>query len=1735
MSPRSLLLSMALLGSAIASFALPQAIESPAHLNDPFNPYYPHTKFPKLTTPMWVGETGVEAVVVLAIDDMGEDTAKYEAYLRPILDRLKRLDGRAALSIMTNRADPANPRLQAWLKEGVSIECHTRTHPCPLLQKGDLAAASETYHSCVDRMSQIPGNTPVAFRMPCCDSMNSVSPRFFEQIFNRTSPEGRFLQVDSSVFCLLTPDDPRLPRSLVFDEQGNERFRKYASFPSFVNTIENYPYPYVIGNQCWEFPCVVPSDWEAQNLQSPNNPRTVLDLKAALDAVVIKQGVMNLVFHPHGWIENTQVVELIDHAAKEHGGKVKFLTFRAALERLNQHLLAGQSLRDAEPAARGGDNGVRLLDLNGDGFLDVVIANGRTRRTRVWNPVLGSWVDGAFPLALHAGDRSELGQPPRHAPRFGMVRPGLVTVFSLDTVPPRAFTFDGLRWNSDDTLARIPDSDRTRGDARHLGVCFRDLDGDGRDELLHANLSVKRVYRWSDEQESWVPLPFGLPGDARIAGVSYLDGAGARVELPDADAGLRFVDLDRDGRLDVVFSGPHAFGIWLFDDMTSGWSREVLSGVRGADDALHGDTPFPPIVRLDRAAKRVENNGFFVHSASFWWQNENTSDMPQHVDRRGFAGLLQATPTRARSVAEALASFDLKPGFVIDVVASEPLVQDPVAFDVGADGRLWVVEMGDYPLGEDGKGSPGGRVRVLNDDDGDGRYDRSTLFLDGLRYPNGIQCWRDGVIISAAPDIFFAADDDGDGKADRREVLLTGFEEANPQHRVNGFALGFDGWLHAADGSSERGVRSLKLDQIFALNGRDFRFDPETGRFALTSGRGQFGRQRNDWGDWFANDNSTWARHVVMDDATLARNPALAVAVPFVVLEPDRRLFPASPIVARFNDLDNAGLATSANCPAPYRDDLLGAGFASSLFVSEPVHNLVHRVVLDPDGATYRGRRASDERGREFLASADTWFRPTMIKTGPDGALWIADMYRAVIEHPEWIPDDWEATIDLRAGHDKGRIYRVYPVDRTPRPIPRLQNFDTTGLVSALDSANGPQRDAVMRLLLHRRESAAIEPLRGLVRGASNPRVRLQALVTLALLDGLDDATLLVGLNDSHPEVRRWSAETAGARATGNEGLAERLVALARDPEPRVLFGTALGLGDWKDARAARALYEIFSRAAEDPWVRTAALSSARPHAREILANLLGPEQAVDLPARVLDPLWNTLLLDKEASESLGLLLARLLGPNPEETQPAAVAGLLEALARQGRSLDDLLRRLAPDLQRVLHDRLKALARDATATAINHELADAPRLDALRLLARRELATNETSGAVATLLDARTPAAIQRAALNALISLRVENLPELILAGWKSHTPGVREAALSALIARDEWAQALLDRVEQGDIARTEVGSSHRQRLLRSGSSSIRERAAALFGTASEERSAVIALYRAQLPAAGAGDATAGRAVFGRVCASCHELGGVGLAVGPDLRGLTDRSTEAMLVALFDPNRAVEPAYVEYAIETKDGRVLAGLVAAETANSVTLRRQNAEEDVLLRSEISEMSASGRSLMPEGLEQNLSARDLADLLVFLDATLPPPKSFAGNQPAVSHQDSTGTVRLAAETAEIRGSSLVFEEHYKNLGYWSSESDNATWNFEVNSGGVFEVTIDFACPADSAGNTVMLQVGEQSLRWNVRSTRSWDDYQTHSIGTVRLAPGRHKLVARSDGPIRAALLDLRAIVLTARTGN
>ena len=263
---------------------------------------------------------------------------------------------------------------------------------------------------------------------------------------------------------------------------------------------------------------------------------------------------------------------------------------------------------------------------------------------------------------------------------------------------------------------------------------------------------------------------------------------------------------------------------------------------------------------------------------------------------------------------------------------------------------------------------------------------------------------------------------------------------------------------------------------------------------------------------------------------------------------------------------------TSACSTIIYRDTLFGPEFEGNSFVSEPVHNLIHREIMSAKGVTFTSRRADDEQTSEFLASSDNWFRPTTIQTGPDGALWVADMYRYVIEHPQWIPKDWQAKLDLRAGQDKGRIYRVYPVDKKPREIVRMDAMSVADLAKQLESPNGPTRDMAHRLLVELKDSAeAMKDLQNavprLLRDSKIPQARLHALSVMDSVKLLTNSAFSDALKDPHAGVRKYALRVyAEDKKSLFPPADDKFFLTDNDLPTRLEYGYTLGV--WQTAQS---------------------------------------------------------------------------------------------------------------------------------------------------------------------------------------------------------------------------------------------------------------------------------------------------------------------------------------------------------------------------------------------------------------------------------------------------------------------------------------------------------------------------------------------------------------------------------------
>ena len=934
-----------------------------------------------------------------------------------------------------------------------------------------------------------------------------------------------------------------------------------------------------------------------------------------------------------------------------------------------------------------------------------------------------------------------------------------------------------------------------------------------------------------------------------------------------------------------------------------------------------------------------------------------------------------------RSPEASRGSWQARDDMQVELVASEPLIESPVAIDFGPDGRLWVLEMIDYPNGLHENMTPGGRVKVLESTHHDGHFDKASIFLDHLTRPTGIMVWGKGALICAAPDILYAEDSQGTGHADVVKKLFTGFGPLNEQWLVNGLSWGLDNWIYGASSITNGPIEVVGGHSSIQLGGRDYRIHPDTLEFEPAAGRTQYCRVRDDWGNWFGNDNSNLLWHYPLAEQYVRRNSNVTVP-PTQVLVPGgydvNQLYPASRILARFNNPGDAGRTTSACGPSIYRDSLLGTDFTGDAFICEPVHNMVMRLKLEPKGVTFAGKRAADNAHSEFLASTDNWSRPVQTRTGPDGALWVVDMYRFVIEHPRWIPADRLAMLDIRAGADMGRIYRIYPKAMTPRPVPDLTSKSGIELVSLLDSPNGTLRDLIQHELTTRKDPECNRPLEQLARISRYPAARVQAMWTLAAINALKPEVVRAALRDSDPRVRRNALQLAESflKKTGDVGV--DVLSLEHDPDLMVRYQLALTLGEWSDPRAAQALANLAARDPKDVYIRAAVVSSSSTYSVELLSRVLQANPPTDLI---------TQLVATAAGESDAAGLGRLITViAPKADQPIAAWHYLgldrvfDAMASRKiaftyfeKSDDAAVRDASMRCARILESAGPAARDPKTPTAV--------RIAAIGLLGRDHAIGDDDLHLLSDLLKPQITAGLQNAALAALARDSDPRVAAVLLTGWNEASPALRGTFIELLLSRAHWTSSLLDAVENRKIQPSELSASARARLTTNTDENTRKRAVTLLAaTRSSTRQQALAQFKPATTLKG--DYTRGHAIFARTCTACHQLQGEGNSVGADLTALTDRSPQALLVDILDPNAAIDGRFIDYVLELKDGRVISGIVSDESSSGMTVVQANGIRDKVLRRDIVRLRGTGLSLMPEGLETGMSQQDLADLFAYV---------------------------------------------------------------------------------------------------------------------------------------------------------
>ena len=550
-------------------------------------------------------------------------------------------------------------------------------------------------------------------------------------------------------------------------------------------------------------------------------------------------------------------------------------------------------------------------------------------------------------------------------------------------------------------------------------------------------------------------------------------------------------------------------------------------------------------------------------------------------------------PAPSLTPEEEAKTFKLPPGFHAELVAADPLVQEPVAIAFGADGKLWVVEMTGYMRDIEGRGDkePIGRIITLTDTNGDGRMDQRTVFLDKLVLPRAIALIDGGVLFATPPKLFFARDTNGDGVADTQVEIANDYGgPGNVEHLPNGLMWGLDNWIYSANHT----VR-------FKYEG-DGKFSREN-----TITRGQWGITQDDVGRLFHNSNSDPLRFDALPAPYLKRNPAFTADGANVQLVPaDLKVWPGritTGINRGYKTLDSEGklyAVTAANGPVVYRGALFPKEFYGDAFLSEPTGHLLKRIKLTEKGGAVVGANAYE--GKEFMTSTDERFRPVNLFNGPDGALWIVDMYRGVIQDRLYVTSYLRKEIlerKLEQPIDCGRIWRVVP-DGAPRLNLNLTLAKAPPLewVKALSDLNGWTRDMAQRLLVERRVAATnpavATALRELATKGQNPLGRLHALWTLDGSRALDAATTLAALADADPRVVVGGIRVAEAffSKPGGDEIAGRVVALVKSrTESEVRIQLALSLGALKTPVGDEALRTLVVAAGRQPVLAGAVVS----------------------------------------------------------------------------------------------------------------------------------------------------------------------------------------------------------------------------------------------------------------------------------------------------------------------------------------------------------------------------------------------------------------------------------------------------------------------------------------------------------------------------------------------------------------
>jgi putative membrane-bound dehydrogenase-like protein len=985
------------------------------------------------------------------------------------------------------------------------------------------------------------------------------------------------------------------------------------------------------------------------------------------------------------------------------------------------------------------------------------------------------------------------------------------------------------------------------------------------------------------------------------------------------------------------------------------------------------------------------------------------------------------------------------PEFKATLVAAEPLINKPIAIDWDARGRMWVAETVEYPNGRRGMrddlsgaewidhggldSKPGvqnraaqDRISILTDSKGDGVMDKKDVFFDGLELVTGFVFHRDGVIASAAPDIFFLRDTDGDGKADKIEKLYTGLGIVDTHAVINNLRWGPDGWIYATHGySGSDHVKSGDGKRDFGRIGSGVvRFKPDGSAFEQYSSKGG-----NTWGLAITTNNDIfWTQptsgdlimQTLLPESVLAHG-RLAGTTSFQVINKSPRSFPMMTWEQQaYRQIDFVGSFTAAAGCAIYDGGTWPARWNNNYFCTEPTINIVHHEVLDPAGVGYTSHKEADRDETEFIRSGDLWFRPIEVRVGPDGALYVLDFYNQAVIHNDTrgpLHNNVHAAVRPDRDHYFGRIWRVDHRDAPKVKPADFSNATEADLVAGLKSINRPVRFTAQRLLTEANSETANQALQGLVLDEkAAAAARVQALWTLAGKAALDDATLDALLGSTKKDAA--TLERAALKILADRpALASRhlpqIIPLASTGFAPVRLAALLALGAAEPRPETSKALAALLPTLDDKYLQAAALAAATrsPGAflREALAGVSsGP--ASPLLLSFMPPVCASLNTDTRAAEDIVLLLsekpavdlklgASILSGLAEIKRPAVVENPREAQVQE--ALRRLLNRSEPEAAAALPLAVAwntngALAKDMQALVpkliakLNapEQSDEALAIVITNLLGARQL-SSDIMPAIGNLLGAGPSPALQERAIKALGETISPASAEMLLAHYAQLAPALQDAAFSQLLKRKEWTKALIGALKSGRVSLESLGVLELDKLRHyADPETAREASDAIDqirGPLTQKKDELIASL---LPVVEqGGDAEKGKALFTTACAVCHKFNKQGSTLAPDLSGMGAHPRGELLTHILDPNREVDPTFAAFAFQTKRGVLYQGIITTENAKSVHVRDAAGEHD-LLKSDLASRQELGRSLMPEGFEA-LGAESLRDIIAYLQAT------------------------------------------------------------------------------------------------------------------------------------------------------